>query len=266
MRIKTTTTAVEQLIPPRCRKPRSHDVEYQLSGTIREISKDDAPIALREHGFYGEEPDGLFHGEGWQDYRWYNGQLYVRRTADDECCRAKGWYTVEPLVKKYSRPFWYWDHGADIKKIRKAFHAELARYLIIGDEVWYKKGEPRYVIATFGLGHNHASTNLMIDHYFNDNIRKNWYFNALQFENAVNAAKKVALGRGDTKSVDSIGEFWKIEVLLPEAVKVKANITPDKNKGGDKFMNALEGITSAAGSAMEAGLLAIAFTGMEMNK
>ena len=49
----------------------------------------------------------------------------------------------------------------------------------------------------------------------------------------------------------------RIEVLLPETVTVD----PKSQHGdGDLFLNALYGITENAGSSMEAGVLAMAFT------
>ena len=136
-----------------------------------------------------------------------------------------------------------------IEKVNK----EADRYLIIGNEVWRHCGEPRYVIITFGLGHNHGGTGLFVNTWYNDNISKDRYFNALQGKEAVAEAKRVALGRGDTESVGRFREM--IKVHLPETVKCN----PKEEHGeGDAFLNMLDSVTQNSGSAAEAGLLTMA--------
>ena len=114
-------------------------------------------------------------------------------------------------------------------------------------------GEPRYIIATFGLGHNHGGSALFVENCYNPNIRKERYFSALDGDLAVKEFDRVALARGDTNSAGRYKPM--IEVLMPQAVKVN----PRRQHGdGNAFNNALDDITQAASSPMEAGLLAIA--------
>lgn len=119
-----------------------------------------------------------------------------------------------------------------------------------------------YVINTFGLGHNHGGTGFFIEYFYNDNIPAQNYFNALQREEAITYGKKVALGRGDDKSVDGMGDHDIIEVKMPEMVKR----CPQKDHGdGDPFLNELEGIISHSDSIGEAGLLTVLTTMAECN-
>ena len=122
-----------------------------------------------------------------------------------------------------------------------------------------------YVINTFGLGHNHGCTGFFIEYFYNENISRNNYFNALEREQAIAYGKKVAANRGDTNSIKGMGEHDIIEVLMPEMV----TRNPKKeHREGDGFINSLENMISSTDSSAEAGLLAIAMcmAGMENNR
>ena len=71
-----------------------------------------------------------------------------------------------------------------------------ASYAIYDGKVWKECGEPMYEIATFGLGHNHGGTSMVIEFFYNPNVPKDYYFNALNKEDAVRYADKVAEERG----------------------------------------------------------------------
>lgn len=70
-------------------------------------------------------------------------------------------------------------------------------------------------------------------------------------EEAIAECKRVALERGDTESINEIGDFWKIDVLLPEAVKSPSH----KRAQNSGFNSDAEAIIRHSKSAMEAGLL-----------
>jgi hypothetical protein len=135
------------------------------------------------------------------------------------------------------------------------------RFLIINGVIYVKKGEPRYSINTFGLGHNHGGTGFFVENFYNGNISKHNYFNALEREKAIEYGKSVALGRGDTESVDFIGERCNIEVLIPEAVKCKPQ---DEHGEGCPFINDAQSLIKNSESTFEAGIgvIALAFAGM----
>lgn len=111
-----------------------------------------------------------------------------------------------------------------------------------------------YVINTFGLGHNHGGTGFFIEYHYNTNISNKNYFSALEREKAIAYGKKVAANRGDTESIEGMGECDIIEVLMPKMVKRN----PQKDHGeGNSFLNSLENMISGTDSSTEAGLLAI---------
>ena len=237
----------ESYIPPRCRKPRIREVHGPCTVSIPTITSDKAPVAMRhQHCWFPEI---------WE-YRWFNQQLYRRSPYSSYYARAEGWYPLEELKKRFrKRYFSPYEIKEDAAGGIQACQEEADRYLIInGDEVWEVVGEPRYVIVTFGLGHNHASTALMIDNFYNSNIRGDFYFSALERKKAVERCVEVALARGDTNSVEDIRDSWPIEVLIPEAVRCN----PAKEAGpGNEFLNSLESLIECSDSQAEAAALVI---------
>lgn len=66
--------------------------------------------------------------------------------------------------------------------------------------------------------------------------------------------KILQLKGGDTNSVDEIGKYDIIEVLMPEMVKRN----PHKDHGkGDSFISSIEDIIEGADNSTEAGLLVL---------
>lgn len=132
---------------------------------------------------------------------------------------------------------------------------ELAKnYIFFDGKFWQRCAEPRYVVCTFGLGHNHGGTGLFIEDYYNDNIPARNYFNALQRDEAIAYGKAVASRRGDTEDVDRIGMHNYIRVVMPEAVKCN----PAKDHGsGDPFMNRMEELIESSDDTVTAGILCL---------
>ncbi len=78
----------------------------------------------------------------------------------------------------------------------------------------------------------------------------------MQREEAIRYGKMVATRRGDTESVDRIGEYDNIEVVMPEMVKVN----PNKEHGkGNEYINTINSMIDNSENIVEAGLLTIAF-------
>lgn len=245
MLIQAAYTFDESYIPPRCRKPRIREVNETLSVEIKCIKADDAPIAMTHRGCFF--PTRCV-------YRWFEGRLYRRETYYTG--QNNRWATLTDLKHKFSRAtFVGWPQPSD----RSSCHARCIQkandYLIISGQVWHTCGEPRYVIATFGLGNNHASTALMIDNHFNENIQWQRYFRADDRKAAVTEALRVATARGDTRSLPDIKASWPIKVLIPEAVQCNPKTWGGE---GDAFLNTLDILTTAASSASEAAVLVTA--------
>jgi hypothetical protein len=239
----------------RHRIPHYRAVEGETDITLRETTAAEAPVAFRVTTF----------GDPNVEYRLYDGKLWTPRLWSEEYCGAKGLYPVEELVQSLSYTSYYDEinarYGKDefiSQKENKAKH-----YLIVDGTVYHHIGEPRYCINTFGLGHNHGGTGFFVENWYNSNISKNNYFNALEREKAIAYGKAVAARRGDSESVESIGKYADIEVLIPDAV----HCNPQTEHGeGDPFINQINAMINGTDSTNEAGILAIAMTLREINK
>ncbi len=245
---------------PRHRKLRYRDVKEDLFLRIRTIQKTDARVAFTLSDFSHKEKHQT-------EVLLYNGRLYQRcwrHLTEQEHQAGLDGYAIERLEDIY-REFSTYDRRAHGDETRKELIARLRakarRYLLIGRDVWTVCGEPRYEIITFGLGHNHGGTGLFVENSYNPNISKTRYFSALDGDKAVAEFNRIAAARGDTESVGRYSKM--IEVHIPECVK----LNPAKEHGdGEPFHNLLDGITGTAGSATEAGLLAICATAAEIAK
>jgi len=226
------------------------------------IALEQAPIAFCYNEYF----------KGKIEYRLFENKLYTRVHWSDKLCNATGWWPATELIEHIKNEN-TWSCVREFcggplhspAECEQLLREKYERYLFIQGqeeiEVWEVTGEPRYVIVTFGLGHNHAGTNYFIENSYNPNIRKERYFSALQYKEVVKEALRVAETRGDTESFDRIKAGPKIEVLIPEAVHCK----PLEEAGdGDKFLNMLEAATNGCTSAGEAAAIAVAMTLMEM--
>lgn len=172
------------------------------------------PTTYRENG-HALTPDGLRN-----------------RIARDACYSYP--YGVTPL--------------SDIRKIVSSDEAEriaairncVADYLFIDGAVFEACGEPCFEVATFGIGLNHGSTALFARTWHNPSVNRSRYFRADQREEAIAAAERIALSRGDTNSVPII-PIGDIGVLLPECVRRNPEVDePEDNP----FRSTLELITA----------------------
>jgi len=244
---------VEGYLPTkRHRKLRYRDAEGETVVTVKEVPKEEAPVAF--------VVTGLLDGE--KEYRLWNEKLWTPVMWASRVCGKKGLYPLEEFLKsiQYYNPYKF--HKTKEEAIAEK-EGYASSHLIIEGIVYEQASEPRYVINTFGLGHNHGGTSLFVTDYYNSNIGKNRYFNALEREKAIAEGKRIAQRRGDTKSVDGIGKYCNIKVCIPEAV----HCNPQVDHGnGDPFLNKLDAMTEAADSVGEAAALAMLITAKEINK
>jgi len=169
----------------------------------------------------------------------------------------RGEYSLKSLIEHiegYER--WGGWHSNDSELTRDVVMQDLQEFLnshiVIDGKVYVESPEPRYVVNTFGLGHNHGGTSMFIEHFYNENISKNNYFNALQREEAISYANAVAKRRGDSNDVGRFGEVRNIQVLMPEIIRCN----PQKEHGeGNPFLNSIEDMVQSSNSSLEAGLL-----------
>lgn len=278
MNINITFTTTEHFLPTKRHKvSRIHYKEDTATVSITEVSKNEFPVAFIIHDMQSVYENVKhyddFNGKGDfrmfdEEIRTFNGRLYkpVRVTHGAAISTV-----FEPIsyLNSVLRPYRSFSFGkeeapmtetaiiteSDREEKVKEMTEKAKNYIICENVIWKTCGEPMYNITTFGLGHNHGGTGFFIEYSYNSNINAKNYFNALQREEAIKYGKEVALNRGDTDSVEDIGKFDNIEVLMPEMVKRNPKI---EHGEGDKFINSIEEMISATDNSTEAGLLAIA--------
>jgi len=238
----------------RHRIPRWRDVEQEIVVTIRDIALKEAPVAFIVTNNI-DEP---------KEYRWFDDSLWVVMQRDAERSDNTASHPISEIaecIKPYlDRSGRLLSERTEEREVIDKIVKEANRFIIIDGVVYQKTGEPRYVRMTFGLGHNHGGTSLMIDHHYNSNISKDRYYNALDRERAISDTIATAKGRGDINSISRIGSN-KIEVLVPEAVKCN----PQKEHGnGCTFLNDLYEMTENTSDINESALLAVAFAQAEI--
>lgn len=233
-------------IPPRCRKTRYEEKEETIKVPVRSITSEEAPIAFRlsDYGHVSENTPEIryYKGKFFKKYRGYDGhKWYVDAKASELEHMIHPWFSYDCAERT---------RALCIQKYKE----EAKRYLLIDGVIWERTGEPRYVVNTFGLGHNHGGTGLFVDHWYNPNIANRNYFSALDGKKAVDYANQVAARRGDTNSVGTFKEM--IEVLMPQCVKIK----PMKEHGtGCKVINDLNAIADCSSDISEARILTFAY-------
>ena len=196
----------------------------------------------------------------------YQGELWSECIVRDICAGGEEEHGYHTALEALS---WWREHGShyffneydrihygratDRESVLKKAQEDMDQYLLVDGLLFRRAREPRYCIYTFGLGHNHGGTALSVDDQYNENISKDRYFSALQGEEAVAEANRIAAARGDT---DYVGKFTAgIKVFMPELVTVN----PEAQHGdGNPILNSLNEITSAAPDALTAGLLCMA--------
>lgn len=281
MKFKVRYWSTEKYLPSSIHRVlRSRSVENSVDVDIRVVTEKEFPVAIIVHGrkivFENARTYRDFNGTG--DYRMhaeeirtYGGNLFVPVRVT---CGAAISLVYEPLdyiprslegMKPYYEQTDAFTDRAIVKESdadeKEAEILEKAKdYLIFNGHVWKRCEEPMYLVCTFGLGHNHGSTGFFIEFAYNPNIGRNNYFNALEREEAIAYGKQVAAARGDTKSIDGMGDYANIEVRMPELVRRNP-----KNEHGDgnEFMNAMETIVRGSNSILEAGLLVMASASKE---
>lgn len=237
----------EGYVPPRCRKEQYRVVTQEVTGEIREITRDEAPLAIIQHGHSsGHIRVGI---SGRIEYHWYAKHLFAR-------VRLSQFLSLNGKKDRVAivHDIWWGDEWIGVAtpaQAQKRFEDQVALYLLIDDKLFMAVGEPMYCVYASGLGGNHSSTFLSVDHYYNSNIPWNMYERCDQLEKALKLHETIALGRGDTKSVPS-RHHATFEILIPKAVR--RNPKKDYGGKGDAFINRCQGIISGMKSPMMAGL------------
>ena len=255
MKLDVDLRYVEEYLPsPRHRKLREREVKESFAVEVPETSSDSAPVVLRTHDLKRYCDAAIVP----TDYRQFNGALFTPVRVCDMRVPENNEEANRPFPANNLTHYIRCRYGLSKEAAIEELTCYANDFLVIDGALWQKAGEPMYQVCTFGLGHNHGGTALMITNHFNPNCRWTSYFTALQHDEAIAAATKTALARGDDQSIKSIqSKRHYIEVLDPAAVKADPKAWDGK---GDDFLNMLDTITASADSQMEAALLAIAAT------
>ena len=270
MKLETTIEYSESYIPPRCRKPRWRDVKEDVVLDVAEHTDQTAPVVGIVHDWvWPDNDDGRLVPT---DVRKVGDVFYVPLLLKDIVCTKtdrERHLTADELIDHIKHRVSYGHYGnGERGDVLEHCDYVLSLYAVIDGMAWQATGEPRYVINTFGLGHNHGGTGFFIEFSYNSNIAASRYFNANDRDKAIEAFMNIALGRGNTASAQRIqheldcGECRNIEVLVPDAFACN----PLTEHGeGDEFINGLESLISGSGSSLEAGLLVMASTFAELS-
>ncbi len=280
MKIDVDYYYTQKFLPTkRHKKIRKRQIKDSIPVSTAELTADVFPVAFIVHDMKSVQENMTSYEDYRSDkcdfrmfseeIRTYKGKLYkpVRIThgaAISTVFEDKS-YVIHNL-EWMARRDWSVDDGNEFsensviknenkKEVRQMLRNAAKHYIYFDGKFWSVCGEPRYNITTFGLGHNHGGTGFFIEYEYNHNISYKNYFSALQRDEAIAYGKSVALARGDTESIDGMGDDDVIDVLMPEMVKVK----PNKQHGnGDEFMNTMENVIKNSDSQAEAGIMCIA--------
>lgn len=241
----------------RHRIPRIREVEEPISVELREIKKEDSPVALvvTDYQSYLDENGNNQFGLRDSNFHAIAGRLYSEKR-DMSGALDKGTYSTDQFLCDLVRSGdcrYAWDANKRSKEdMLQSIEDFMNSHVMIDGVIYQQTNEPRYVVMTFGLGHNHGGTSLMITQHYNSNISKDCYFSALERNKAIAYADKVAKARGDTKDVGTFDRDINIKVLMPEMVRCNPQC---EHGNGDPFLNLMEDLVQGSDSAMEAGLL-----------
>ena len=257
MKITIPYEYTKQVIPKYCSKPRGINFKGQISILIHEVNSEQAPVAIREYGKRFNNKTDEYEPTT-TEYRWYGNRLWTlhsfnRYSGASYETQTSQQFMSYPYPMTKGLPYY---HAYDSQQSNRCRIMAWARNTLLIDGMrWHQIDEPRYVIHTFGLGHNHGhpGTSLSSVNYYNSNISKARYFRIDQYELALNTAINIALNRGDDKAVPFIKEWHeKFEILIPESIR----LNPNKEHGnGDPFINKLEAMIEKSPTQEIAGFM-----------
>jgi hypothetical protein len=220
MKVQVTYRSVTSTVPPHCRKPRLISDEHILTVSIPVATQLEAPVAIRHDSSIASAVD----------YRWWRKRLYTLYKPHSRQIEPSHPGSVYfPHDQKWSPSSGSTSRQAAIAAIR----AHYRTFLIIDGLLWQRTTEPRYVVMTFGLGHNHGGTAVLVEHGRNPNIDARHYLPANAFTAAQDFAIAIAERRGDTDSVIRINTSQpQLAILIPAAITLKRTTRADRYRSG----------------------------------
>ena len=230
----------EQYLPTkRHRVLRTRYVKNSVDIEIKELTEQEFPVAFIVHDYQSVYENAKsysdFDGSGEykmfsEEIRTYDGKLYKPVRITHGSAISLHFESLDYIKDSLTDSAPYWKGGeeftessivkeSNIEECKEKIFRNAEDYIIFDGRVWEACGEPIYLINTFGLGCNHGCTGFFVEYLTNPNISTNNYFNALEREEAITYGKQVAADRGDTDSIEGMGDSDIIEVLMPEMVR-----------------------------------------------
>ena len=266
MKLEARIKYQEEYLPTkRHRIPRIREVEEKVMVELREVKKENAPDAMvvTDYKSYLDEKGQDKFGLRATSYVAIDNELYSEKR-NMSGALDEGPYYINKLMRDIARAgdCYFSSRGKTRDDMLRSLHEFIDSHVLIDGVIFEQRNEPRYVVQTFGLGHNHGGTALMITNRYNSNLSKNCYFSALERNKAIAYANEVASARGDTNNVGTFGRDIDIKVYMPEMVRCNPQM---EHGDGEPFLNSLYELTQNSGSAMEAGLLVLSAESREVS-
>lgn len=257
MNVKVWITYEKSYLPKQCKKLRFCECEEFINAKLSEIDSGKLQLAFEDNSYDGKGKIYYYDGKLWSKFKCNRGLIkdFYDRGIEIKTALDYFLYTRENcstyFYSEYDRKY----RGVDTSRqaVIRRVEEDFKSYILVDNELYEITEEPRYVVNTFGLGHNHGGTALFCEYCYNRNIGNQNYFSALDGDKAVAYANEVAKRRGDTYWVGKFEPF--IVVHMPKLVKVKPI---EEHGSGDKFKNDMEEIISDSPDILTAGLLCIA--------
>jgi hypothetical protein len=242
MKLEIPVKYFEMIIPPRCRNPRRMNFETTLSVVVDETTFDEFPLVA---------------SDGRTEYRIFQDRFFANIKSNSYFKQGK-----KSFPKKFDTKIWQFNYRSytefPLDETERRVKKHFKQFLLVDGQIWYETGEPKWVINTFGLGHNHGGTGIFVECSYNPNISNERYFRLDEKEKVLEKALLTAKNRGDNESLKSIrSRVKKVKIIAPEYLL--ANPVEEHGEG-DPFINCLERIIDASDGTTDAGAMLLAVT------
>ena len=160
MKIRTWIKYEESYLPPRCRKLRYRECEEYVNINLAETTMKNMKLAFEDNSYSGK---GKIY--------FFRNKLWAKAKITDFCVPSDEDRYTSPLdsliyQREHSSCFfpYLWRDGEhpDKKHMIEIVRKETKDFLLVDGELYKVTTEPRYVINTFGLGHNFIHAFLII--------------------------------------------------------------------------------------------------------
>lgn len=225
-----TITYQVEVIPPHCRKIRIEERTETIEVAVCEANRSDLKLAFGVNGGC-DEIKMIFT---------YSGLLFTPYSENGKELSRKA-FEERILNKEYHHR--QCGSGKGREDLFHYAQEDVSKYLLVDDMVYIKIEEPVYKVQTFGF--YGCGTGLFVEFPHEEN--PDLFFNALQADEAIAYAEKVAMSRGDDRDV---GRFYpKIKVYMPELVEQPKH-TEFVKMTTDDFMRYVQENFNVSGEAL----------------